>query len=166
MFYAKLPATGNYQVGVTGFVTESGGSTGDNVTCLVIDRAALDAALGGGSLDLSKVYAITETASGDSTFGILNYTNHAQKIANKNIGLRMYLQLLRRHVHQRATDRHHVQAGERGDEEGRRRGSDSQVGRTQAGRSSELTGSTEGTRGPGRTGRGRHASGAARRLAP
>jgi hypothetical protein len=89
LFYAKLPATGNYQVGITGLLTETGGSTGDDVTCLVIDKAALDAALagGGGNLDFSKVYGLTETASGDSTSGILNYTNHAQKIANKNIAL-------------------------------------------------------------------------------
>jgi hypothetical protein len=87
LFYAKLPATGTYQVGITGLVSETGGTTGDSVTCLVIDKAALDAALGGGSLDFSKVYAATETVSGDSTFGFLTYTNHAQKIASKNVGL-------------------------------------------------------------------------------
>ena len=68
VFYAKLPAAGTYQVGVNGLVTETGGSTGDSVTCLVIDKAAIDAkvqALAQASQKLGeKVYADQSKAQG------------------------------------------------------------------------------------------------------
>ncbi|HEY3527955.1 MAG TPA: hypothetical protein VGK78_02305 [Nocardioides sp.] len=88
VFNAKIPK-GTYQVSVTGLATETGAASGDtdSITCLALDRAALLAALGGGTLDYSKVYALTGNKTGDFDFGVINYTNPAQKISGSNIAL-------------------------------------------------------------------------------
>ena len=86
LFFAKVPK-GTYQVSIAGILTDQGTDPTDNYTCLVADRAAVLAALGGGTLDLSKVYGVEAGTSGDSTFGFLGSINPAQKIANSNIVL-------------------------------------------------------------------------------
>jgi hypothetical protein len=88
VFSAKIPK-GTYQVSVTGLVTETGSGTTDTdtISCLATDRATLLAALGGGSFDYSKVYALTGNKTGDFDFGVINYTNPAQKISSSNIAL-------------------------------------------------------------------------------
>lgn len=88
IFGAKIPK-GTYQVSVTGLAQENGAASGDHdsVTCLALDRAALLTAVGGGTLDYSKVYALTGNTTGDFDFGVLNYTNPAQKISGSNIAL-------------------------------------------------------------------------------
>jgi hypothetical protein len=85
LFFAKVPR-GNYQIGISGIVSDVGGS-GDSYTCLVADKNALLIALGGGTLDLNKVYAVDESTQDDFMFGFMNYTNPTQKVANANIAL-------------------------------------------------------------------------------
>jgi hypothetical protein len=86
VFSAKIPK-GTYQVSVTGLALNSGGGTSDSLTCLALDKNALLVAIGGGSLDYSKVYALTGNQTGDFDFGVINYTNPAQKISGSNIAL-------------------------------------------------------------------------------
>lgn len=84
LFNATIP-TGTYQIGMTGLVTESGSGTGDTIECLALDKNALEAAIGGGTLDYTKVYALSGNTEGDFDYGVINYSNPAQKISNSHL---------------------------------------------------------------------------------
>jgi len=71
---------GTYAVGVTGLVIESASNTGDNITCLIADRAMIVGALNGGPLNFAQVYAIDGAGAGDVNFGVVDNQNLAQRI--------------------------------------------------------------------------------------
>ena len=77
---------GTYEISMSGLVTDSTGTT-DSYTCLVLDKAALLAAIGGGSLDYSRVYGLDGDSQGNFKFGVVDYTNPAQKVSRSSVAL-------------------------------------------------------------------------------
>lgn len=77
---------GTYEISMSGLITDSTGTT-DSYTCLVLDKATLLAAIGGGSLDYSKVYALDGDTQGTFKFGVLNNTNPAQNVSRSSVAL-------------------------------------------------------------------------------
>jgi len=79
-FSAKVPK-GTYDVGVTGVVTDAPSGGTDTYACLIGDEATLVGILGGTSSDLSRIYALDGDQQGSFTFGLVDATNHAQKVS-------------------------------------------------------------------------------------
>jgi hypothetical protein len=85
VFSAKVP-TGTYQIGLTGLLTESPSTSGDSYTCLIADKAKLLALFGGGSLsNFTGFYALDGDTQGSFKYGVLDDTNHAQKVTRSSI---------------------------------------------------------------------------------
>jgi hypothetical protein len=80
LYTANIPK-GSYDIDLSGLVLESGSGGSDSYQCLVMDKAALLAAIhGGGTPPYSKWYLLTGDAEGTYNYGILNSVNTAQKI--------------------------------------------------------------------------------------
>jgi hypothetical protein len=79
LYSAKLPK-GTYDVNVTGILSDAGSGGSDSYLCVAIDKSALF-----GSLDYSKVYAFDANDESNSTFGLLNFTNNAQRITGGEV---------------------------------------------------------------------------------
>jgi hypothetical protein len=81
---AKVP-TGNYAVGMSGIMLDSPGSGTDSYSCLVADKKDVTKVLGGTSQNLRRVYALDGDSQGNFKFGVLDNTNHAQKVDRAKI---------------------------------------------------------------------------------
>jgi hypothetical protein len=85
VFSGNVPK-GTYQVGLTGLVTQSPSTSGDSYTCLIADKAKLLALFGGGPLsNFSGFYALDGDTQGSFKYGVLDDTNHAQKVTSSSI---------------------------------------------------------------------------------
>jgi hypothetical protein len=85
VFSAKVPK-GTYQLGLTGLVTQSPSTSGDSYTCLIADKAKMLALFAGGSpSNFSGFYAIDGDTQGAFKYGVLDDTNHAQKVTKSSI---------------------------------------------------------------------------------
>jgi hypothetical protein len=85
---AKVPK-GTYEVGVSGFITETDSGATDSYSCVVADQKTIIRILRGHGtgLDFARVYALDGEAHGGFRFGAVNGFNPAQKIERPKIAV-------------------------------------------------------------------------------
>ncbi len=84
LFTTKVPK-GTYQIGISGLVLDNAGSDSDSYTCLVADKKNIQHVLGGGNPNDALWYALDGDRKGAFKYGVVNYSNSAQRIARPNI---------------------------------------------------------------------------------
>jgi hypothetical protein len=84
LFTAKVPK-GAYQIGMSGLVLDNTGSDSDSYTCLIADQKNIEHVLGGGHPNYALWYALDGDRKGAFKYGVVNYSNSAQRIARPNI---------------------------------------------------------------------------------
>ena len=84
LFTAKVPK-GTYQVAMSGLVLDNAGADNDTYTCLVADKKNIQHVLGGGNPNYALWYALDGDQKGGFKYGVVNYSNNAQRIARPNV---------------------------------------------------------------------------------
>jgi hypothetical protein len=84
LFTAKVPK-GSYQIGMSGLVLDNQGADNDSYSCLLADKKNIQHVLGGGNPNYRLWYALDGDGKGSFKFGVVNYSNNAQKISRPNI---------------------------------------------------------------------------------
>jgi hypothetical protein len=84
LFTTKVPK-GTYQIGMSGLVLDNAGGDSDTYTCLLADKKNIQHVLGGGNPNYALWYALDGDAKGNFKYGVVNYSNNAQKIDRPNV---------------------------------------------------------------------------------
>jgi hypothetical protein len=83
-FQAGKVPTGTYEVGMSGILLDTGGTT-DSYSCLLADKKDVKKVLAGDSANLQRIYALDGDSQGNFKFGVLANTNHVQKVDRAKI---------------------------------------------------------------------------------